>query len=85
MQRTAMMAGRQVGGTGDREGRSRQHCLDRNAGPQFFQCSIEDFATRGILDELNQWLYMLRVLDTGMHGELSFVVYLWFAGFSLWF
>ncbi len=79
------MAGRQVGGTGDCEGRSRQHCLDRYAGPEFFQGAVEDFAAWGVFDELDQWLYMFWVLDTGMHGELSFVVYLWFSGFSLWF
>src|SRR5258708_18293161 len=78
---SAMMAWGQVGGTGHREGRGRQQRLDRHAGPKLLEGAIEDFAARGFLNELDQWLYMVRVLDTGLHDELSFVVYLGLAGF----
>jgi hypothetical protein len=77
MQRTAVMAGGQVGGTGHRERRSRQQRLDRRAGAKLLQGAIQDFAARGFLNELNQWFYVVRVLDTGVHGELSFVDYRW--------
>ncbi|MGA3000124.1 MAG: hypothetical protein ABSE20_00220 [Acetobacteraceae bacterium] len=70
MQRTAMMAGRQVGGTGHRQSRGGQQLLDRHTRAQLFEGAVEDFGARGFLNELNQWFYISRVLDTGMHGEL---------------
>jgi hypothetical protein len=71
MQRTAMVARRQIRRTRHGKGRCGQHSLWRHPGPQFFQCTIEDFSRRGFLDELDQRFDGAGKLDTIWHGELS--------------
>ena len=56
MQRPAMMPGRQVRGTSDRERRRGQELLDRHAIAQLAQGGFEDLAGVGLLDELHQGL-----------------------------
>src|SRR5437773_6909446 len=56
VQRPAMVAGRQVRGTGDRERRRGQELLDRQAIAQLAQGGFEDPAGVGLLDELHQRL-----------------------------
>src|SRR5438309_9606400 len=56
MQRAAMVAGRQVRGTSDRERRGGQELLDRQALAQLAQGGFEDPAGVGLLNELHQRL-----------------------------
>src|SRR6059036_438794 len=56
VQRPAMVAGRQVRGTSDRERRRGQELLDRQAFAQLAQGGFEDPAGVGLLNELHQRL-----------------------------
>src|SRR5438046_7971721 len=56
VQRPAMVAGRQVRGTSDRERRRGQEPLHRQAIAQLAQGGFEDPAGVGLLDELHQRL-----------------------------
>src|SRR5439155_7362145 len=77
VQRPAMVAGRQVRGTSDRERRRGQELLDREAFAQLAQGGFEDPAGVGLLDELHQRLDVIGkpygpVHDLSPLGPLSF-------------
>jgi hypothetical protein len=64
MQRTTVMAGRQIGRPCHSQGGRHQHRFDRHAGAQLLQRAVDDFGAWGFLDELDQRFYRLWVLDT---------------------
>jgi hypothetical protein len=67
VQRPAMMAGRQVRGTSDRERRRGQELLDRHTIAQLAQGGFEDPAGVGLLDELHQRLHVIGKLYGPVH------------------
>jgi len=72
VQRAAVMAGRHFGRAGHREGRGRQHGLDRQPGAQSCQGAVQDLRRRRVLDELHQRFDVRGILDAARHrhGEL---------------
>jgi hypothetical protein len=68
MQRTAMMAGRQIGRADDRKRRGGQHGLGRCAVAQLFQCAVNNFGGWGLLDELDQRFDSFWILHALMHS-----------------
>src|SRR5262245_42951492 len=68
VQRPAMVAGRQVRGTSNRERRRGQDFLDRQAIAQLAKRGFEDPAGVGLLDELQQPLDVIAKPYGPMHG-----------------
>src|SRR5262245_42700694 len=56
MQRTAVMAGRQIGGAHDRQRGGEQHVLRRGAGGELVVRGSDNALGRRLLDELDQGL-----------------------------
>src|SRR5438445_9385378 len=73
MQRPAMVAGRQVRGTSDRERRRGQELLDRQAFAQLAQGGFEDPAGVGLLNELHQRLDVIGKPYGPVHDLSPFV------------
>src|SRR5438034_3017825 len=71
VQRPAMVTGRQVRGTGDRERRRGQELLDRQAIAQLAQGGFEHPAGIGLLDELHQRLDVIGKPDGPVHDLSS--------------
>ena len=70
VQRTAVMAGRQVGGPHHRQRRGGQHGLRLDTGTQFLQRAVQDLGGRRLLDELDQRFYCFGILDACVHYGL---------------
>ena len=73
VQRSAVVAGRQVRGTSDRERRRGQELLDRQAIAQLAEGGLEDPAGVGLLDELHQRLDVIGKPDGPVHDLSPFV------------
>ena len=69
MQRATMMAGREVGERTTASAEAVSNVFG-DAGTQFFQCAVQDFGGRRLLDELDQRFDIFGILDTCMHYGL---------------
>src|SRR3954454_23095690 len=72
MQRAAMMARGQVGGTGDREGGGCQQGLRQCAAAQFLQGAIQNLVAGCFFYELDQGFDGVWVSDSLVHWTLLY-------------